>query len=80
VVVRDADNAAAEFIVDGENGFVAESSSPGDLADAIVRVHEAGEALRAATLAWFGRNEERLSLAHSLAIVSQTYSAASTRS
>ena len=80
VVVRDEDNAAAEFIADGENGFVVESSSPRDLADAIVRVHEAGDALRESTLAWFRRNAERLSLAHSLAVVSQTYSAVSTRS
>jgi hypothetical protein len=57
-----------------------ESPSPGDLADAIVRVHEAGDALRESTLAWFRRNAERLSLAHSLAVVSQTYSAVSTRS
>jgi len=80
VVVRGDDNAAAEFIVDGENGFVAASASPADLAGAIVRVHEAGEALRESTLAWFRRNAERLSLAHSLEIVSEAYSPASVRS
>jgi glycosyltransferase involved in cell wall biosynthesis len=73
VVVRDDDNAAAELVVDGENGFVAPSASAEDLAAAIVRVHEAGAALRESSLAWFRRNEERLSLAHSLDVVSAAY-------
>ena len=78
VVVRGDDNAAAELVVDGENGFVASSASAADLAAAIVRVHEAGTALREATLAWFRRNEERLSLEHSLGIVLATYAALET--
>jgi glycosyltransferase involved in cell wall biosynthesis len=73
VVVRDDDNAASEFIVEGENGFVAPSASRKDLADAIARVHEAGPALRGSTLAWFKNNSMRLSLGHSLEIVSATY-------
>jgi glycosyltransferase involved in cell wall biosynthesis len=78
VVVRGDDNAAAELVVDGENGFVAPSASAEDLAAAIVRVNEAGTALREATLAWFRRNEERLSLEHSLGIVLATYAALGT--
>jgi len=73
VVVRGDDNAAAELVADGENGFVAPSASPEDLAAAIVRVHEAGPALRESTLAWFRRNETRLSLVHSLDVVSAAY-------
>jgi len=73
VVVRGEDNAASEFIEDGENGFVARSASPEDLADAIVRVHEAGAAIRDTTLAWFARNAERLSLRHSLEVVLRSY-------
>ena len=73
VVVRDEDNAATEFIAEGENGFVADSASPDDLATAIVRVHEAGPLLRESTLAWFRRNANRLSLDASLDIVSATY-------
>src|SRR5213076_64710 len=37
VVVAGPDNAAVELVDDGENGFVAPSAAPADLADAIVR-------------------------------------------
>jgi glycosyltransferase involved in cell wall biosynthesis len=80
VVVRDDDNAASELIVEGENGFVAPSASPEDLAAAIVRVHGAGAALRESTLSWFKGNASRLSLESSLETVSTAYSGASARS
>jgi glycosyltransferase involved in cell wall biosynthesis len=73
VLVRDEDNAAAELVVEAENGFVAPSASPEDLAAAIVHVHEQGAALRQTTLAWFERNAARLSLAGSLDIVLKSY-------
>jgi glycosyltransferase involved in cell wall biosynthesis len=73
VVVAGEDNAATELVDEGENGFVAASASPADLAAAIVRVWEAGPALRAATAAWFGRNAARLSLEHSLETVLAAY-------
>jgi glycosyltransferase involved in cell wall biosynthesis len=73
VVVRGDDSAASELIADGENGFAVRSASPEDLAGAIVRVHEAGDLLRASTLAWFKANEERLSLRSSLAVVLAAY-------
>jgi glycosyltransferase involved in cell wall biosynthesis len=73
VLVRDEDNAAAEFVVDDENGFVAPSASPEDLAAAIVRVHEQGAELRRTTLTWFERNAARLSLAGSLDTVLKGY-------
>jgi glycosyltransferase involved in cell wall biosynthesis len=73
VVVRDPDNAATELVEEGVNGFVAESASADDLADAILRVHEAGPALRESTAAWFADNAERLSLAHSLDVVAAAY-------
>jgi glycosyltransferase involved in cell wall biosynthesis len=80
VVVAGPDNAATELISEGENGFVALSASAEDLAAAIVRVNEAGSELRASTLAWFRRNAARLSLAHSLEVVSGVYSGKSARS
>lgn len=73
VVVRAADNAAVDLIAEGENGFVAASGSPRDLADAILRVHEQGEALRLTTAAWYTRNASRLSLDSSLTIVAEAY-------
>jgi glycosyltransferase involved in cell wall biosynthesis len=73
VVVRGADNAAVELVVDGENGFVAPSASPGDLAATMTRVREAGYELRGSTLAWFKQNIYRLSLASSLATVVGAY-------
>ena len=73
VVVRDPDNAATELIEDGVNGVVAPSADPEDLAAAIVRVHEAGPALRESTAEWFERNARRLSLDNSLATVLRAY-------
>jgi glycosyltransferase involved in cell wall biosynthesis len=73
VVVADPDNAATELVDDGENGFVAPSASPQDIADAILRVRAAGPALRASTAAWFARNRERLSLSRSLDRVAAAY-------
>jgi glycosyltransferase involved in cell wall biosynthesis len=73
VVVRAEDNAAVELVADGENGVVAGSAAPEDLAAAILRVHEAGESLRASTAAWFARNARRLSLESSLETVASTY-------
>jgi glycosyltransferase involved in cell wall biosynthesis len=73
VVVRGEDNAAVELVDDGENGVVAASASAQDLADAIVRVYEGGEALRERTRAWFARNSRRLSLESSLETVAASY-------
>ncbi|MEA2220716.1 MAG: hypothetical protein QOJ35_3342, partial [Solirubrobacteraceae bacterium] len=73
VVVADPDNAATELVDEGENGFVAASAAPEDLALAILRVRDAGPALRDATAAWFQRNAERLSLQSSLDRVAAAY-------
>lgn len=73
VVVRDPDNAALELVDEGENGTVADSASPEDLAEAILRVHAAGPALRESTRSWFARNARRLSLANSLDVVAESY-------
>lgn len=77
VVVRGEDNAAVDLVAEGVNGFVAPSASAEDLATAIVRVHERGEALRRSTAQWFARNATRLSLDESLATVVESYAAPS---
>jgi glycosyltransferase involved in cell wall biosynthesis len=66
VVVAGPDNAAVELISEGENGYVAPSASPEDLAEAILKVHAAGRALRDSTSAWFARNAKRMSLRRTL--------------
>jgi glycosyltransferase involved in cell wall biosynthesis len=71
VVVAGPDNAAVELIEEGVNGFVAASAEPDELAAAILRVHEAGSALRASTAAWFDRNARRLDA--SLDVVAAAY-------
>jgi glycosyltransferase involved in cell wall biosynthesis len=73
VVVAGADNAAVELVVEGENGFVAASPSPEDLAAAVLKVHEAGAALRDSTAAWFHRNAARMSLDRSLELALDAY-------
>jgi glycosyltransferase involved in cell wall biosynthesis len=73
VVVADVDNAATELVDEGENGFVARSASPEDLAGAILRVRDAGPQLRASTARWFADNAARLSLETSLDRVAAAY-------
>ncbi len=79
VVVADIDNAATELVDEGENGFVAASASPEDLARAILRVRDAGPELRSSTAAWFVGNAERLSLDVSLDRVAAVYAAGDVR-
>jgi glycosyltransferase involved in cell wall biosynthesis len=66
VVVAGEDNAATELIEDGVNGTVALRSDPQSVAEAIVRVYEAGAAMRTTTAAWYAHNAEWLSLESSL--------------
>ncbi|MEA2187904.1 MAG: hypothetical protein QOK16_2915 [Solirubrobacteraceae bacterium] len=73
VVVAGPDNAAVELVEEGVNGTIARSAAPADLADAILRVAEAGATMRASTARWFAANAERLSLDGSLAAVVATY-------
>jgi glycosyltransferase involved in cell wall biosynthesis len=61
VVARGPDNAAVEQVEDGVNGCIAQSPTPGHLADAIGRVYDAGLPLRVSTADWFARNARRLS-------------------
>jgi glycosyltransferase involved in cell wall biosynthesis len=75
IVVRHPDNAATELVSDGENGVVAASASPRDLVDAIVRIHEAGHAIRDSTRAWYVRNADRLSIDRSVDAVERAYAA-----
>jgi glycosyltransferase involved in cell wall biosynthesis len=73
VVAAGPDNAAAELVEDGTNGFVAASASADDLAAAIVAVHRAGGSLRESTAAWFAANADRLSIESSLRAVLAVY-------
>jgi len=73
VVVDEPDNAAVELVEDGVNGVVAASAEPEVLGAALVRVHEAGPALRDSTARWFTANAERLSLGRSLETVLAAY-------
>jgi glycosyltransferase involved in cell wall biosynthesis len=79
VVVAGEDNAAAELIVEGVNGTVADRSDPDSVAEAIVRVHEQGLALRERTAAWFAENQDTLSLESSLRAVVDGYGRARRR-
>jgi glycosyltransferase involved in cell wall biosynthesis len=75
VVVAGADNAAVELVEDGVNGVIAPSADPEAVADAIVRVHRAGIAMRESTARWYAANAERLSLESSLRTVLASYGA-----
>jgi glycosyltransferase involved in cell wall biosynthesis len=73
IVVAGPDNASTELIDDGENGFVARAADPEALADAVIRVRDAGEALRNSTAAWFEHNRRELSIDSSLERVIAAY-------
>jgi glycosyltransferase involved in cell wall biosynthesis len=75
VVVAGEDNAATELIEEGVNGTIAQSSNAQAVADAIVRVHAAGTALRESTASWFAQHAKELSLESSLETVLASYSA-----
>jgi glycosyltransferase involved in cell wall biosynthesis len=73
VVVAGVDNAATELIEEGVNGTIAPRADPEAISEAIVRVHEGGLKLRESTASWFAENADRLSLAHSIAVVLRSY-------
>ena len=73
IVVAAEDNAATELVQDGVNGLVVASADPEAIAEAIVRVHEAGMELRESTAGWFAENAEELSLESSLREVLASY-------
>jgi glycosyltransferase involved in cell wall biosynthesis len=73
VVVAGEDNAAVELVEEGVNGVVAPTADPEAIAAAIVKVHEAGMAMRESTAKWFEQNAQRLSLESSLRAVLASY-------
>ncbi len=75
VVVAGADNAAVELVEEGVNGMVVTRADPDAVAEAIVRVHNAGVAMRESTAGWYAANAERLSLESSLRAVLASYGA-----
>ncbi|WP_166805628.1 glycosyltransferase family 4 protein [Cryobacterium ruanii] len=79
VVVAGPDNAAAELVHNGVNGFVAASVAPHDLASAIVTVVTAGEPLRRSAQVWFEQERTAGGLGRSIDEILQAYRSAKTR-
>ncbi|MGB2696155.1 MAG: glycosyltransferase [Dehalococcoidia bacterium] len=77
VVVAGPDNAAAELVEDGVNGFVAPGIDSASLAQALSKAVEGGEQLRRSTLDWYERHAQRLSLDGALNAVAAAYGARS---
>ena len=73
VVVAGPDNAATELVEAGVNGTIAPSAQPAALADALIAIHRAGDALRESTSEWFRHNAERVSVGRSIATVAKAY-------
>jgi glycosyltransferase involved in cell wall biosynthesis len=76
VVVAGADNAAAELVEEGVNGFVAPSADPDAIAAAIAACHAGGDELRARTADWFARSAPRLTIEGSAHVVADWYATA----
>jgi glycosyltransferase involved in cell wall biosynthesis len=75
VVVAAPDNAAVELVRPDINGVIAASAEAETIADAIIRVWEAGMAMRDSTARWFAENSQNLSLESSLQTVLAGYDA-----
>jgi len=73
IVVKAPDNAAAELIEDGVNGYLVPVAEPQAIAQALRRVHAHSEELRRTTAAWFRRRATELSLERSLQLVERQY-------
>jgi glycosyltransferase involved in cell wall biosynthesis len=80
VVVEGPDNAAAELVTPGINGFLARAASPEAIAEALVAAIKAGEPLRRSTREWYRARADELSIASSLEIVESAYERLSARS
>ncbi|MGH1523632.1 glycosyltransferase family 4 protein [Leifsonia sp. L25] len=76
VVVAGEDNASADLVEDGANGFVAASASADDLGGALVRALDGGSALRASTREWFARARRTRDLRASVGELLERYRAA----
>jgi glycosyltransferase involved in cell wall biosynthesis len=72
-VVAGPDNAAAELVEEGVNGYIAASADPEVMAGALIEVLEAGEALRRSTFDWYRAHASELSIESSLAAVERAY-------
>jgi glycosyltransferase involved in cell wall biosynthesis len=73
VIVAGPENGATELVSEGANGAVAASAEPGELAEAILRVVQAGPALRESTTRWFEEHASRLRIDASLQLVAEGY-------
>jgi glycosyltransferase involved in cell wall biosynthesis len=79
VLAAGPDNAAVELVDDGVNGFVCANDGVEELAQAIVRVHASGPALRDRTLRWHERHVERVVEQDPLGVILAAYEPASAR-
>lgn len=73
VLVAEPENAAVELIEEGVNGYVARSTSPGDLSDSIVRAVEGGQTLRDSTSNWFAERAEGVTVQASATVVASKH-------
>jgi glycosyltransferase involved in cell wall biosynthesis len=79
VVCRSPDSAAGELVEEGVNGAFASPAAPPEIGEAVVRVLDGGEELRARTRNWFAENRGRLSMAGSIDQVKRLYGATAGR-
>jgi glycosyltransferase involved in cell wall biosynthesis len=73
VVVAGPENAATELVQENVNGAIAADASPDQIGAALLRVVEAGPALRTSTSRWFEEAAETLRLDRSLEVVLRSY-------
>ena len=78
VVVGGPENASTELVSEGVNGAIARNAASDELASAMLRVVNAGSALRRSTTQWFAAKAKTLTLERSLETVVRSYGEAPT--
>jgi glycosyltransferase involved in cell wall biosynthesis len=76
IIVAGPNNAAADFVEDGVNGYRAADAGPVALARAIIEVSKNAASLRRSTAAWFERFEPTFTIESSIVQIEQIYRAA----
>jgi glycosyltransferase involved in cell wall biosynthesis len=80
VVVAGTENAAADLITDGVNGFISPSPAPEAVAERVVAAINAGDRLRRSTSDWYAAHADELSIESSFRAVDSAYAEFGARS
>jgi glycosyltransferase involved in cell wall biosynthesis len=77
ILVEGPENAAAELVEPGVNGFIARSDAPDEISKSVIEAVDRAEGLRRSTRDWYEQNRDALSFESSVARIEAAYDALS---